>query len=275
MTDGDTWLLVDLTGDPETAGYVSAALWDCGVAAIEEIDNPDGTVTLRTSLGIDSGETVVAIVAANPGVSVRPVEIPREVADTWRRFVSPSHVADDVWLVPAWCERPDGRSILIEPFDTFGLGNHPTTVLTLREALRLCVDTTRVLDVGCGSGVLAVAVARLCGSTVDAYDIAPQAQAALRHNAELNGVEGLVTWCEPLGTDTVREYDVVLANILAPVLRSLASDIVAATRPGGVVVLSGLREEQVDGVVAHFDGCSETHRAGMEGWGAVVLRRDR
>ena len=274
MTDGDAWLLVDLTSDAHTAGYVSAELWGSGVAAIEEIDNPDGTVTLRTSLGTDAEPAVAGIIAAHPAVSVRPVEIPRVVADTWRQFVSPSRVVDDVWLVPAWCDPPEGTSILIEPFDTFGLGNHPTTVLTLRSSLPFCTNTSRILDVGCGSGVLAVAVARLRGSSVDAYDIALQAQSALRHNAELNDVDGLVTWCDPLGSGRTRSYDLVMANILAPVLRSLGADIVAAVRPRGHIVLSGLRTEQIDEVIACFANCTEHSRDEMDGWGAVVLRRD-
>lgn len=275
MTDDHDWVLVDLTCDPETAGYVSDVLWGAGVVAIEEIDNPDGSMTLRTSLGDDAAPTVDEIVAVHPTVSVRPVVVPRTVADSWRRFVGPTHVVDDVWLVPEWSPRPDGRCILVEPFDTFGLGNHPTTVLTLRAALHVSDATTRALDVGSGSGVLAVGLAFLHGCHVDANDIASTARTSLGHNARINGVEQRVEWLPDLESVVAGSYDLVMANILAPVLRAFAPRLVSATRQGGHIVLSGLRTEQTDEVVGHFAGCTETERTELEGWSAVTLVRNR
>lgn len=274
MSDAGSWVLVEFTTDRENAEFLSADLWARGVAAVEEIDNPDGTVTLRTSLGSGTDAAVPGLLSAHPGTTVRPVEFPREVADTWRRYVSPTRVVGDVWLVPEWCERPPGTSIVVEPFDTFGLGNHPTTVLTLRSALGLCDAGTRVLDLGSGSGVLAVAVALVRGSRVDAFDIAPQAANALDHNARANGVRDLVDWQDPFDEPTARTYDVVMANILAPVLRSLAPGIIAVTRPGGHIVLSGLRADQVGSVTECFADCVQTMREDMDGWSAVTLRRN-
>ena len=275
MTDPGSWLLVEIDCGGEDAEILSAELWARGVAAVEEIDGADGSTVLRTSLGIDAGDAVAELAGSFPGITVRPIEIPRSVADTWRRFVSASHVVDDIWIVPEWCERPQGRAVVIEPFDTFGLGNHPTTVLALRAALRVCDAGSTVLDVGTGSGVLAVGLARLAGSTVDAFDIAPQSRDALAHNALLNGVSGRVEWCEtPFAGDAVGRYSLVVANILAPVLRTIAADLQATTRTGGHIVLSGLRDDQVESVIGHYGRCRVESIESIDGWSGVTLCRE-
>ena len=274
MTDAGSWLLVDFVCPAGSADILAGDLWARGVAAVEEIDNPDGTVTLRTSLGEDASAGVADLSRAHPDVLVRPVEIPRSVADTWRSFVGPTHVIDDVWLVPEWCGPPAGRTVMVEPFDTFGLGNHPTTVLALASALGVCGPGDPVMDLGSGSGVLAVAMARLVGARVDAHDIAPQAATALAHNARLNGVEGLVSWRDALGPADAGRYGLVIANILAPVLRELSTDIMRATLRGGHIVLSGMRTEQVTSVTGSYTDCTEIDRRELDGWSAVVLRRE-
>ena len=274
MTDDDSWALVDFGCPAEMSEILAAELWDRGVAAIEEIAAGAGRVTLRTSLGNQPGAQLDAIVGLFPGISVTPVAVPRSVADTWRKFVTASHVTDDVWIVPEWCDRPAGRAVMVEPFDTFGLGNHPTTVLTLRAALECAQAHSTVMDLGSGSGVLAVGVARLVGCRVDAHDIAPQARQALMHNARLNGVQDRVNWREELGARDTGAYDIVLANILAPVLRQLSGDIQRAVRTGGFVVLSGLRSDQVDSVTGHFDRCTVHKVEELDGWAAVTLQRD-
>ncbi|MEY3744820.1 MAG: ribosomal protein methyltransferase [Actinomycetota bacterium] len=270
---GGEWLLVDFETPREQSDLVSDALWSLGVVAIEEIDSGQDRVTLRTSLGAESSSGASRVTDRFPGVSVTPISFPASVADTWRRFVSPTHVVDDVWLVPQWCDAPEGRAIIVEPFDTFGLGNHPTTVLTLRSALRVSRPNDVVLDLGSGSGVLSVALACLVGSTVEAHDIAAQGEAALQHNAILNGCDGLVTWLPDVSAGSNSRYDIVMANILAPVLRQLAGDIQALVRPAGSVILSGLRDDQVDDVLEHYGECDVISTESLDGWAGVTLRR--
>ena len=274
MTDPDSWALVDFGCPAETSEILAAELWARGVAAIEELGPHAGGVILRTSLGSDAGEQIDEILALFPGVTVTPVAVPRSVADTWRKFVTPSHVVDDVWIVPEWCERPSGRSVVVEPFDTFGLGNHPTTVLTMRAALTCVRPGSVVMDLGSGSGVLAVGVASLVGCRVDAHDIAAQSRHALAHNARLNGVEDLVHWRDELTEADAGTYDVVLANILAPVLRQLSGDMERAVRSGGSMILRGLRSEQVDSVTGCFVQCAVVAAEQLDGWASVTLVRD-
>lgn len=265
-----SWSLVDVTAPGDDAELVSDALWAMGVVAIEEIAHPDGTVTLRTSMGEDPVGFVVRVRAAFPGLGVSIVEMDRSVADTWRLHAGPTRVNDDVWLVPAWCDPPAGsRSVLVEPLDTFGLGNHPTTVLTLRLALAHVARESLVFDFGSGSGVLAVAMATLHGCRVLATDIAESAHGALTANAELNGA----TTCVWIDGFPGEEVDAVLANILAPVLESESTRVTECVRTGGTVVLSGMRDEQVDRVLARYELFDEIERASLDGWSAVALRR--
>ena len=274
MTDGpDEWTLVDFRTPEHLSELVSDALWALGVVAVEELDSSPGWVTLRTSLGEGTDPGAAGIVSRFEGVTATPVSFSSAVADTWREHVVPSHVVDDIWIVPSWCEAPTGRCILVEPFDTFGLGNHPTTVLTLRGALRGARREHSVLDLGSGSGVLSVALAALVGCSVRAHDIAAQGERALLHNAELNGVRHLVSWLPGVDDAGTSCHDVVMANILAPVLRELAPVIESVARTGATVVLSGVREDQVDSVVACFGNCVTQSVEILDGWAGVTLHR--
>ncbi len=268
----DVWSLVDFFVDVTDGEIVSDALWTRGVVAIEERQDIEGFLTLRTSMGDDPSSLIAEISDLFPRVSSTVVRIPRSIADTWRQFATPTFVTDSIAIVPAWLSAPEAIApLFIEPLDTFGLGNHPTTVLALRLALRHVKENSRVFDLGSGSGVLAVGLAKFRQCHVFAFDIADSAQEALRLNAELNAVN-TVTWSDGfLGED----FDCVVANILAPVLISESTDIMAAIASRGLIVLSGMRDEQVDGVVSHFADVNVIDRESLDGWTAVVLQSER
>lgn len=270
--DQPAWTILEMEVTAGSAEIVSDALWGLGVAAVEEMEVTGDAVVLRANVSPESGEAVAELARLHKAI-VRWVTVPVSVADTWREHASPTHVIDDVWLVPAWVEAPAGRSVRVEPFDVFGLGNHPTTVLALAAALDVVRRGHRVLDMGCGSGVLAVALSSLTGCGCDCHDIAPQARAAVEHNATLNGVTQCVSWRGPLEPGESARYDVVVANILAPVLCDLARAIEAVTVPGGCIVLSGLREEQAERVTEAHEGCVVVSRRSDDGWMSLTLRR--
>lgn len=270
LTDGH-WSLVDLTVDATQVELVSDLVWGLGVVAVEEIAHPDGTVTLRTSMGDNPRAALATVSSEFPDVRIERVQVPRSVADTWREHAVPTHVVDDVWLVPAWVDPPSrSRAVMLEPLDTFGLGNHPTTVLALRLGLAHCDLSHGVFDLGCGSGVLAVAATKLRGAQCEVYDIADNARRAVGMNAEMNGIDAPV-WVHERST---RPVATVFANILAPVLIELADTIVSCTADGGSIVLSGMRTEQVERVLSAYRDTNEVARAEMDGWTAVVLRRN-
>lgn len=270
--DADTWSLIDFVLPYNEAELVSDALWMRGVVAIEEREGDGTFITLRTSMGEDPTSLIEHITDAFPHVSVEIVHIPRSIADTWRQFASPTKVNESVTLVPAWLPAPsDTQSIFIEPLDTFGLGNHPTTVLALRLALKHIPTTSVVFDLGSGSGVLAIGLAKFLQCSVTAYDIADSAQEALLLNASLNQVE-TVEWRDGIQGSI---SDCVVANILAPVLIAESVAISKAVRNGGYVILSGMRDEQVDGVVEHYADFASLDSDTLDGWTAVVLQKNR
>lgn len=261
--------MVDFVTRTEEVELVSDLLWSLGVVAIEERDSTSSTVTLRTSMGTDPHNAITEVLQAFPSTTATRVHIDRSVADTWRAHAEPTWITDSVVLVPVWVPAPSSSTpIFIEPSDTFGLGNHPTTVLTLRLALEHVPDGSNLFDLGCGSGVLAIAMAKLKNCSAIVFDIAANAEQVVRHNCELNSVH-TVTWSESGPT----QVDAVLANILAPVLIEKAATIQNAVRGEGVIVLSGMRDDQVDTVLEHFTESSELVRQSLEGWTAVVLKK--
>ena len=266
----EVWRLVDVTVPSHEAELAADFLWGLGVVAIEEIDK--GTiVTLRTSMGENPLGAIASMREAFPHVVIATVDISRSVADTWREFAEATHVVDDVYLVPAWLEAPvASRAIFIEPLDTFGLGNHPTTVLALRLALRVLPPQCTVFDFGSGSGVLSVGVASLLKCKVYAYDIAESGRDALQINASRNNV----TTCEWSHGFPTEHVDAVLANILSPVLISEALNIETALQTGGVLVLSGMRDNQVSTVLSHYTTFTELMREDFDGWVAVALQKN-
>lgn len=262
--------MVDFTVDNVQTELVADLLWSLGVVAIEERSESDNRTTLRTSMGDEPDHALATVIDAFPEITVTRIEIDRAVADTWREHAVATWVNADVALVPAWIAAPENCTpIYVEPLDTFGLGNHPTTVLTLRLALQHIHAPCSVFDLGCGSGVLAVGLAVLKQCVCTAYDIAENAQKAVADNARLNDTS-LVSWVNGYPT---KESEVVLANILAPVLIEESSNISKATASGGLLVLSGMRTEQVTRVLQEFPHFTELQREEMDGWTAVALQK--
>ena len=158
---------------------------------------------------------------------------------------APVEITPEFWIVPTWHEPPAQarRVIRLDPGLAFGTGTHPTTRMCLRWiATRAEGLSGRVLDYGCGSGILAIGAATFGATDLDAVDLDPAAGEATRLNAEANGVAlaaGL--------PDAARgAYDIVLANILATPLKVLAPLLCAHVKPGGALVLAGILERQAD-----------------------------
>ncbi len=243
----------------------SDELWRLGVVAIEERQVPDG-VELWTSVGdeFDSVEMPWAW---------RFVEVDAAVADTWRQFAKPIMVEADLVVQPAWVsyDAPhESTVVVIEPGSTFGMGDHPTTRLTLVAARRWVQPSTRVLDVGCGSGVLAIGVMLLGAASAVGIDIAPAAVPVTLSNAQTNGV--LVDVSTTPLEEVVGEFDLVLANILAPALVELAPHLRRVLAPGGTLVVSGILDGAHDHVLAALQPLEVAQTDTLDGWAAVTLR---
>jgi len=180
-----------------------------------------------------------------------------EVAEQdWVRLTqsqfAPVEITPSFWIVPTWHEPPAAAHevIRLDPGLAFGTGTHPTTRMCLRwiAARGQGGAGSRVLDYGCGSGILAIGAAKFGADEIDAVDIDPAAVQSTALNAEANGVRlnaGL--------PEAARgEYDTVLANILATPLKVLAPLLCAHVRPGGALVLAGILERQADELKAAY-----------------------
>eukprot|EP00825_Cyclidium_porcatum_P041617 TRINITY_DN5497_c0_g1_i5.p1 TRINITY_DN5497_c0_g1~~TRINITY_DN5497_c0_g1_i5.p1 ORF type:complete len:234 (-),score=21.74 TRINITY_DN5497_c0_g1_i5:337-1038(-) len=185
-----------------------------------------------------------------PAYSVETVAEQNWVQLTQSQF-DPIRVSERLWIVPSWHETPDPAAVnlILDPGMAFGTGSHPTTRLCLEWLERNVSKACTVLDYGCGSGILAIAAARLGAGHVAGVDIDPQAVEAARANAERNGVTALFA---DSATPVAGEYDVVVANILSNPLRVLAPAICAHVRSGGKLALSGILREQIDEIIAIY-----------------------
>ena len=181
---------------------------------------------------------------------VETVEEQNWVQLTQSQF-DPIRVSERLWIVPSWHETPDPAAVnlILDPGMAFGTGSHPTTRLCLEWLERNVSEGCSVLDYGCGSGILAIAAARLGAARVAGVDIDPQAVEAARSNAERNGVVALFA---DSAQPVAGEYDVVVANILSNPLRVLAPAICAHVRSGGRLALSGILREQAEEIMAIY-----------------------
>jgi ribosomal protein L11 methyltransferase len=186
-------------------------------------------------------------------VAMRPVAEQDWVRLTQSQF-APVEIAPGFWIVPSWHEVPAGaqRVIRLDPGLAFGTGTHPTTRMclrwTARQAPALAPRWTRVLDYGCGSGILAIGAALHGAGRIDAVDIDPAAVEATRANAAANKVSvnaGLPELAQG-------QYPLVFANILATPLKLLAPLLCSHVAAGGHLVLAGILERQADELKAAY-----------------------
>jgi ribosomal protein L11 methyltransferase len=203
-------------------------------------------------------------------------------ANAWKDHFQTHKIGDRVVIRPPWLEyEPEGDEVVVEldPGMAFGTGLHPSTQLTMLGVEETVREGDVVLDVGAGSGILAIAALKLGASHVDAVDVETVAVRATAENAERNGVAdrvdvrlGSVGPGEPFQG----QYDVVFANIIARILIELAEPIVTATKPGGRMVLAGIIQEREADVVAAFDavGATVENRRQHDDWVSLVLRRE-
>ena len=200
----------------------------------------------------------------------------------WRQFFTPVCCGNHFVVLPPWLadtqDFPGRTPILIEPKSAFGTGHHATTALCLRvvsdllEAGRL-QQGQHFLDLGTGSGVLGIGCCKF-GLTGEALDIDPLAVDNALENRALNAIvpESFTVAEGSIGAVAGKQFDLVLANILARPLTEMAADIVRACRPGGCLVLSGLLEIQADGVTTAYkaQGLPEPRRIIDGEWAALV-----
>ena len=196
-------------------------------------------------------------------------------ADTWRDHVVPIQVAPGLVVRPAWLPvlREVGvTEVAIEPGATFGLGDHPTTRLCAAAIWGTRPAPRRVLDVGAGSGVLAITAVLAGAEHATAIDIADVSPAVVIDNARRNGVSDRITASTTPLEHVDDTFDLVVANILAPELVALAPHLLRVLAPGATLLLSGLLDGRYDHVVRALAPLALTKVDELEGWAALTLR---
>ena len=229
-----------------------------------------------------AAERAAAWLLAQEGTAGVHMQALHAVADQdWVRLTqsqfAPVEITPEFWVVPSWHEPPPGarQVIRLDPGLAFGTGTHPTTRMCLRWLARRpeSAGLERVLDYGCGSGILAIGAALLGAAAVDAVDIDPAAVQATRDNALRNGVAAGVL-ATGLPAAARGAYSVVLANILATPLKLLAPLLCTLVAPGGWLVLAGILERQADELVAAYAPWLALSVADREdGWILMTARR--
>ena len=190
----------------------------------------------------------------------------------WLAGYQPIRAGPHLWVTPSWLTPPvaDAVNLIIDPGLAFGTGTHPTTAMCLDWLDRNRPDGKRIVDFGCGSGILAVAALKLGATRAWGVDVDPQALSASEHNAERNGVLEKYTACSDTQLPAGLAVELVVANILARVLvdlRQRLSDLVCS---GGAVLLTGILHDQERDVRQAFHPMFEFSQMRREEWSMLV-----
>ena len=291
-----SYLVLHFDADAADADAWADALLAAGALSVDVTDpragTPDETplygepgepvdglwpVNRLTALFAPGADPVRAIAAAGRAAQrpPPPYETRLLAEQDWVRATqaqfTPIRIADKLWVVPSWCAPPDpdALNLTLDPGLAFGTGSHPTTRLCLAWLAQNLRRGERVLDYGCGSGILAIAAARLGAAEVVGVDVDPQAIIASRANARANGV--VAAFATPAAAPPAAPFDVLVANILANPLVVLAPALAARVRSGGRIVLSGILAPQAAAVAAAYaPWFTISVQDGDDGWVALA-----
>jgi len=280
-----SWALV-LLAPPEELEILAAELFDLGALGVE-LQEPGmplmpGTPELPEGRGRaiahfadrEAAEASARTLRAEP-----PLEVPEQDWSTaWRAHHQTMRVGPRSWVHPPWEQPPPSAvAVAIDPGMAFGTGSHPTTALCLERCDELLAELGGgdVLDVGTGSGVIALLAKKLGAGRVVGTENDPVALEAARQAAELNGISGVEWMLVPDPARVPGRFQIVVANILLNTLEELAKAIASKVAPGGRLVLSGLLSSQADlGLRAYQEeGLRPLQRKEREGWVRVELTR--
>jgi ribosomal protein L11 methyltransferase len=283
------WVEILIEIPAESAEAVTALLLEFGSQGVAEIG---GDPRILTGFLPESDDLLARLddlddrlarltdygLSAPLNLSYRHVE-DADWANEWKRHFRPLEIGRRLVIKPSWetYERdPDRLVIELDPGMAFGTGTHPTTALCL-EALEDYVTAGSVVaDIGCGSGILSLAAARLGAAKVHATDIDPLPRQIARENVARNGLEERITIHAMEAFDAAaRDCDLVVANIIASVILELIPSVYARLKPGGLFIACGIVEERLPEVVQALAqaGFTVGETRSREVWRAIVSSR--
>lgn len=265
------------------ADALAGLLWELGASGIEERD----TTTLNRP---DAGAEGIVLVAsfedetdahaAVAALAPRPARVEFVVGDAWREgwkeFFRPLRFGSKLVVETSWARAEPhvgDEVVTLDPGNAFGTGQHETTRLLLEQIALHTESGMHVLDVGCGSGILAIAALRLGAADARAIDVDPDAVRTTEENAAVNGVAGRLVAEVSQVEQVSGTFSLVLANIEAGVLVALAPALTARVAPGGLLMLSGILAEAEDQVRRAYAALSLVAAPHAGEWVALVYRR--
>lgn len=203
------------------------------------------------------------------------MELTKEKNSDWVKSYQESITPIEIgpfYIHPTWNEPKEGMlNIELDPALAFGTGHHPTTAACLEAIASEVKAGMEVADIGCGSGILGIAAAKM-GAIVDACDTDPVSVGNSLENADVNGVVFREIW-EGSAPGTQNKYDVVIANIVADVLVFIASDLKRLLKDEGTLVLSGILDKYEDKVLKAYADCSIVKRIQRDEWVTLVVSK--
>lgn len=211
-----------------------------------------------------------------------PVSVEKLVDQDWERVwlesFKPICVGDNLWVCPTWCEPTDSnaRNILLDPGLAFGTGTHATTYMCLKWLAEQDLSEQRVLDYGSGSGILAIAALFSGAQFADAVDIDPLAVTACDENAQTNKVAGKMRSFLPKDHAHVstKDYDLVIANILAEVIIELKDLLTTSLKKDGTILLTGILDSQAQRVVECFGDDFVFTQTNNDQWALLIGKKN-
>jgi ribosomal protein L11 methyltransferase len=241
---------------------------------------PDDERATETKTKLESALGYMNMMYPMPTPQYRIVE-EADWAEAWKVHYHPVRIGKRLLIRPLWTEvplGPDDVEIALDPGMAFGTGTHPTTQLCLEALEDLLVPGANVLDLGCGSGILSIAAAKLGAAHVLALDIDPVAVESSLENAKQNKAERITVQEGSLETvvTSARRFDLLLCNILARIIIQMCDEHLGdIVRPGGLAIFSGLIEEQADDVEAALrrTGLQPYARRQQGDWIVIEARR--
>ncbi len=193
--------------------------------------------------------------------------------ESYKNSIKPLEI-DKFYIHPTWNNNhPNLINIVIDPALAFGTGHHPTTAASLRAIARYVHKEDRVLDVGCGSGILGIGAMKL-GAMVDACDTDPVSVENSIKNANLNDLEFHSIW-EGSISSLDEKYNIVVANIVADVLTFIANDLKNALMDDGILILSGILNKYEEKVLNFYKNCIIVEKITQDEWVTLVLKREK
>ena len=290
-----SWQSVTLAATADEAERLSDALMEAGALSVSIEDAAAGTAAeapIFGEPGMPADElwrdnkvlalfaqtadvaAILAEAAQTADFTIPAYRIEQVAEQDWVRLTQaefdPIRISERLWIIPSWHTAPDDAAInlKLDAGLAFGTGSHPTTRLCLQWLDSHIAGGERVLDYGCGSGILAIAALKFGAGYACGVDIDPQAVSTAQDNARNNTVPA--EFYLPDSTPTA-PADIVVANILTNPLLALAPLLAHACRHGGRIVLSGILVEQVDKVIAAYTGWFDIHLWRAEdGWACLV-----